>query len=526
MYDYVIVGAGSAGCVLAARLSEDPDVSVLLLEAGPPDTNQNIHVPLGYLQLGRTEVDWDLATAPEPFCDNRRIPLPRGRVLGGSSSINAMVYIRGNRADYDGWGIPGWSYDDLLPYFIRAEDNERGASAFHGVGGPLPVSDSRSRNPMTTAFAEAAVQAGHEANDDFNGERQDGFGTYQVTQRNGMRASAAVAYLHPAMERANLTVLPHMQVHRVLFEGTRAVGVAAAQLGQVSEFRAEREVILCGGAYHSPQLLMLSGIGPAEHLTMREVEVLLDAPAVGENLSDHPASYGVWTTPEPVSLLLALEPAALEEFEQSQSGPLTSNLAEGGGFLRLEPGAPAPDVQFHLAPVQIVDEGQSDPTAHGVWISPCLLQAESRGSVRLQNNDPTGKPVIRKNFYASERDTRLAVQAWRELEEIVRRPAMAKYCAEPFTVPASGSDEDVLAHIKRTTFAIYHPVGTCAMGSVVDAELRVVGAEALRVVDASVMPKVPRGNTNAPTIAIAERAADLIAGRTPAARAEAPEAVA
>ena len=517
MYDYVIVGAGSAGCVLAARLTEDPDVSVLVLESGPPDANQNIHVPLGYLQLGRTEIDWDLATAPEPFCDHRRIPLPRGRVLGGSSSMNAMVYIRGNRADYDGWGIPGWSYDDLLPYFIKAEDNERGASEFHGAGGPLPVSDSRSRNPMSIAFAEAGVEAGFPANDDFNGATQEGFGLYQVTQRNGMRASAAVAYLHPAMERPNLTVMPYMHVHRVLFEGNRAVGVVAAQLGQVNDFRAEREVILCGGAYHSPQLLMLSGVGPAEHLTMREIEVLLDQPQVGENLVDHPATYGVWTTPEPVSLLLALEPAALEEFERSQSGPLTSNLAEGGGFVRLGSGDGPPDVQFHIAPVQIVDEGQSDPTAHGLWISPCVLQQEARGSVRLQNNDPTGKPVIRNNFYATEQDTRLALDAWRLLEDITRRPALAKYCAESFTVPASGSDADALAHIKRTTFAIYHPVGTCAMGSVVDDELRVNGVEALRVVDASVMPMVPRGNTNAPVIAIAERAADLIRGTVPAA---------
>jgi choline dehydrogenase len=516
MYDYVIVGAGSAGCVLAARLTEDPDVSVLLLEAGPPDVNQNIHVPLGYLQLGRTEVDWDLATAPEPFCDNRRITLPRGRVLGGSSSINAMVYIRGNRADYDGWGMPGWSYDDLLPYFLRAEDNERGASEFHGAGGPLPVSDSRSGNPMSAAFAQAGVEAGFEANDDFNAAAQDGFGLYQLTQRNGMRASAAVAYLHPAMERPNLTVLPYMQVHRIVFEGTRAVGVVAAQLGQLTEHRAEREVILSAGAYHSPQLLMLSGVGPAEHLTMREIEVVLDQPQVGENLSDHPATYGVWTTPEPVSLLLALEPAALEEFEQSQSGPLTSNLAEGGGFVRMESGAPAPDVQFHVAPVQIVDEGMADPTAHGLWISPCLLQQEARGSVRLQNNDPTGKPVIRNDFYATEKDTRMACDAFRLMLEITRQPALRPYCAEPFTVPASGSEADVLAHVRRTTFAIYHPVGTCAMGTVVDDQLRVNGVEGLRVVDASVMPMVPRGNTNAPVIAVAERAADLIAERAAA----------
>src|SRR5436305_132838 len=443
MYDYVIVGAGSAGCVLAARLSEDPDVNVLLLESGPPDTNDNIHVPLGYLSLGRTEVDWDLETAPEPFCDSRRIKLPRGRVLGGSSSINAMVYIRGNRADYDGWGSPGWSYDDLLPYFIKAEDNERGASEFHGVGGPLPVSDSRSRNPMSAAFAAAGVEAGHPANHDFNGAEQEGFGIYQVTQRNGMRASTAVAYLHPAMDRPNLTVLPFMHVHRVLFEGTRAVGVVAAQLGQLSEYRAEREVILCGGAYNSPQLLMLSGVGPAEHLTMKEIEVVLDQPAVGENLIDHPATQAVWTTPEPVSLLLALEPAALEEFEQTQSGVLTSNLAEGGGFVRLGSGAPAPDTQFHIAPVQIVDEGMSDPEAHGLWISACLLNQEARGTVRLQNNDPTGKPVIRNNFYASERDMRLAVEAFELLMEITRQPALKPYCVDPFRVPESDWQEDV-----------------------------------------------------------------------------------
>jgi len=525
MYDYVIVGAGSAGCVLAARLSEDPDVNVLLLESGPPDSNDNIHVPLGYLSLGRTEVDWDLETAPEPFCDSRRIKIPRGRVLGGSSSINAMVYIRGNRADYDGWGIHGWSYDDLLPYFIKAEDNERGANEFHGVGGPLPVSDSRSKNPMVAAFAEAGVEAGHPANDDFNGAEQDGFGIYQVTQRNGMRASAAVAYLHPNMERPNLTVLPYMHVHKVLFEGTRAVGVVAAQLGQLNEYRAEREVILCGGAYGSPQLLMLSGVGPAEHLTLKEVEVVLDQPLVGENLIDHPATQAVWTTEEPVSLLLALEPEALEEFEQTQSGVLTSNLAEGGGFVRMESGAQAPDTQFHIAPVQIVDEGMSDPEAHGLWISACLLNQEARGTVRLQNNDPTGKPVIRNNFYSSERDMRLAVEGFELLMEIARQPALAKYCVDPFTVPASDSREDVAAHVRRTTFAIYHPVGTCAMGSVVDDQLRVNGLEGLRVVDASVMPMVPRGNTNAPTIAVAEKAADLIKGAVPAV-AETAEAAA
>jgi choline dehydrogenase len=520
MHDYVIVGAGSAGCVLAARLSEDPDVSVLLLEAGPPDANENIHVPLGYLQLAGTEVDWGYFTAPEPNCNGRRLPLPRGKVLGGSSSVNAMVYIRGNRFDYDGWGVQGWSWDDLFPYFLSSEDNERGVSQWHGVGGPLAVSDQRSGNRITPAFVDAAAEVGLPRNEDFNGAEQDGVGMYQVTQRGGMRASAAVSYLHPAMERPNLTVMPYMHVNRVLFDGQRAVGVEATQLGQVQELRAEREVILCGGSFNSPQLLMLSGVGPAEHLAMREVEVLLDQPAVGANLSDHACAYEVWTTPEPESLLLALEPAALEEFTATQTGPFASNLAESGGFARVEPAAPAPDVQFHVAPIQIVDEGLGDPQAHGVWVSVCLLTPHGRGSVRLASKDPTAKPIVRNEFYEEEADRERMVAALRLLEEICAQPAMQPYCAEPFTAPTGEGDDALRDHLAATTFPIYHPVGTCAIGSVVDAELRVEGLEGLRVVDASVMPTVPRGNTNAPTIAVAERAADLIRGAVPASAAE------
>ena len=306
--------------------------------------------------------------------------------------------------------------------------------------------------------------------------------------------------------------MPFMHVNRVLFEGTRAVGVEASQLGQAQELRAEREVILCGGAYNSPQLLMLSGVGPAEHLALREVEVLLDQPAVGENLSDHAAVFNVWTTPEPESLLRALEPAALEEFAASQTGPFASNLAESGGFARVEVGAPAPDVQFHVAPVQIVDEGMGDPQAHGVWVSPCLLTPGSRGSVRLGSADPTAKPIVRNDFYSAAEDMPRMVAAVRLMEEICAQPALRPYCAERFTAPAGESEEAICAHVARTTFPIYHPVGTCAIGSVVDADLRVQGLEGVRVVDASVMPTVPRGNTNAPVIAVAERAADLIKG--------------
>lgn len=515
VYDYVIVGAGSAGCVLASRLSEDPDVSVAVLEAGPPDVNQNIHVPLGYLKLGATEVDWDYHSAPEHECNGRRITLPRGRVLGGSSSINAMVYIRGNPRDYDDWGLPGWSWADLLPYFVRAEDNERGASGLHGAGGPLAVSEQRSGNSISRAFVEAGVQAGLARNDDFNGLAQDGVGLYQVTQSGGMRASAAVAYLHPAAQRPNLTVMPYTPVRRVLFDGRRAVGVEASQLGQALELRAQREVILSGGAYNSPQLLMLSGIGPAEHLAMREIEPLLDRPAVGQNLSDHPATQLVWMTPEPDSLLLALEPAALAEYEATQTGPFASNLAEAGGFARVGAGAPAPDVQFHVAPVHIVEEGMRDPEGHGVWVSPCLLTPSSRGSVRLASNDPTAKPIIHNAFYTRGEDMQRMVDALRLALEVCQQPAMRPYCTVPTNAPQGEDDAALREHAARTTFAVYHPVGTCRMGadadSVVDEQLRVRGVEGLRVVDASVMPTVPRGNTNAPTIAIAERAADLIA---------------
>jgi choline dehydrogenase len=521
MYDYVIVGAGSAGCVLAARLSEDPDVTVCLLEAGPPDTVENIHVPVQFGKLFKTQVDWDYSTAPEPFLDRRRIYLPRGRTLGGSSSMNAMIYIRGNRADYDGWrdgGAAGWGYDDLLPYFLRAEDNERGGSELHGAGGPLTVSEGRSRNPMTQAFLEAAVQAGHELNDDFNGPVQDGFGLYQLTQRGGRRCSTAVAYLHPVLSRENLHVETRVQAHRILFDGDRAVGVAGEQHGAPVEFRAEREVILAAGAYNSPQLLMLSGIGPAGHLMLRQIEPRVDLP-VGENLQDHPACGAAWTTTQPVSLLVAALPETaaghLEDFAQNGHGPLTSNVGEGGGFLRTRAASPAPDVQFHLLPVMFIDEGLEDPPDHGLLISVCVLKPESRGSVTLASADPTAKPVIRHNYFAAEADMRAMLDGLRALLELSRQDALRPYCETPHTYPEGEDEESLRAHARGHTQTIYHPAGTCPIGAVVDAHLSVLGVEGLRVVDASVMPSVVRGNTNAPTIAIAERASDLIRGQAP-----------
>jgi choline dehydrogenase len=449
--------------------------------------------------------------------------LPRGKTLGGSSSINAMVYIRGAREDYDAWrdaGNPGWGYDDLLPLFKRSEDNERGESYFHGTGGELSVCDSRSRNPMSEAWVEAATETGLPRNEDFNGGRQDGVGLYQVTQRDGMRWSTAAGFLRPALERPNLTLETNLHVHRLLIERGRAVGVAGARLGEPFEALADREVIVSAGAYNSPQLLMLSGVGPAEHLAMREIDVAVDLPGVGQNLQDHINSGVIYTTDQPVSLLLGMEPQHQQEFAEEGRGPLTSNVAEAGGFFRTRGDLPAPDLQFHAAPVMFVDEGLGDPVAHGVSFGACLLTPKSRGSVTLRSNDPSAKPWIRHAFLSDEDDVAVMLDGLRLTMDMARAPALSRYCKEAFVAPESTEPGALREHLGRRSQTLYHPVGTCAMGSVVDAELRVQGLEALRVVDASVMPAVPRGNTNAPTIAIAERAADLIRGRT-AAEAEA-----
>ena len=519
-YDYVIVGAGSAGCVLAYRLGESLDVKVAVIEAGPPDTDPEIHMPFAFGALLKSRVDWDLATEAEPGLAGRRTYVPRGRVLGGSSSLNAMIYVRGHRADYDSWaamGLDGWGYADVLPYFKRAEDNERGESYYHGVGGPLTVSDSRSMHLLADACIDAATEAGHEPNADHNGATQDGAGRFQVTQRDGRRCSTALAYLHPAVARGNVEVLTDTLATRVLFEGDRAVGVEVIRGNEIVEVRAEREVIVSCGAYHSPQLLLLSGIGPADELEPFGIAARADLP-VGRNLQDHPVAGMVWLTDEE-SLLTAMTPANVELFDKEGRGPLTSNVGESGVFLRTRSGLEAPDIQIIFGALMLHEEFLGPLLDHAWSVGPCLLTPESRGRVTLRSPVSHAKPRILHDYFATEGDRRSMIDGVRASLEIAAQPALRKVRRADFIAPPSDSDADILEFVQRHAHTVFHPVGTCAMGTVVDAELKVYGVEGLRVVDASVMPIVPRGNTNAPTIMVAEKASDLIRGLDPLPRA-------
>jgi choline dehydrogenase len=528
VYDYIIVGAGSAGCVLANRLSEDPANRVLLLEAGPSDWHPFIHMPAGLAKLvGKKGVNWDYTTAPEPGLGNRPLWWPRGKVLGGSSSINAMCYIRGNARDYDEWaelGAEGWQWDKVLPYFKRSEGNERGGSELHGGDGPLGVSDPRHKNPLSEVFLEAAAQAGYSPTEDFNGARQDGFGWYQTTTRDGARSSSAQAYLKPVRKRPNLKVITRATASRVTITDGRATGVVYSVDGKGSFHEvAAREVILSGGAINSPQLLMLSGIGPAAHLRQHGIDVVRDLPGVGGNLQDHLDVCTLQRCVRGLSYDQLSDVSVGLQYYLFKKGPGTSNIAETGGFLRSSLAEDErPDIQFHFVPAQLDDHGRNLLPGHGYTLHACGLHPRSRGRIHLASASAGDKVRIEAGYLSDPDgyDLKVMLEALRLSREILAQPAFAGYRGEELQPGAQVQDEkDLVDFIRRKAESIYHPVGTCRMGrvgdpdTVVDPQLRVIGVSGLRVVDASVMPKLVSGNTNAPTMMIAERAADLILGK-------------
>jgi choline dehydrogenase len=517
-HDYVVVGGGSAGAVLAARLSEDPEVRVLLLEAGPEPEADEISIPVAFSALFKTKWDWNYSTTEQKQLHGRRAYWPRMKALGGCSSMNAMIYIRGNRADYDAWrddfGAAGWGYDDVLPYFVRAEGNTRLGGPLHGQEGPLHVEDRVYTHELTHLWVESAVSAGMKPTDDFNGAEQEGAGLYQVTCNRGRRWSVNDAYLAPARPRTNLDVETGAFATRIEIEGDRAVAVTYRVRGSEVTARAGREVLLCGGAVNSPQLLMLSGVGPAAHLREHGIEVKADLAGVGQQLQDHPAVPMIWYTRGVSDLAEFNNLRSLVRWKVRGTGPLASNVGEGGGFLRTREDLPAPDMQYHVAPAGFYDNGLHEPTQRMFTAAPTLVGVRSRGSLRLRSADPAWSPAIDAAYFDDGADLDAMVAGMRRLWEICAQGPLARHLERPWQLPEDPSDEDFVEHARNQAQTLYHPVATCSMGSgedaVVDPELRVRGVDGLRVVDASVMPVVPSGNTNAPTIMVAEKAAHLI----------------
>jgi choline dehydrogenase-like flavoprotein len=521
--DFIVVGAGSAGCAVAARLSEDPATRVLLLEAGGEDRNRWIHIPLGF---GKTfadpSVNWCYETEPDPGASNRRVFWPRGKVLGGSSSINGMVYIRGQAEDFDHWrqlGNTGWSFEDVLPYFRRSEHQTRGADAFHGTGGPLCVSDV-AKHPICEAFVAATTELGFPRNDDFNGASQDGVGYHQTTTRNGKRCSTAVGYLRPAMQRANLRVITEALTEKIVFEGRRATGVTFLQNGRAITAHAAREVILCGGAVNSPQLLMLSGIGPQEELAGFGIPVVRHLPGVGKSLQDHYSApiklrCKLPITVNDVMLSNARKLKAGLEYYMLHRGPLSMISSPAALFARTRPELASPDVKISISPFSAERPQDGLHRFSGFTSIAYQLRPESRGEIKLKSPDPCDAPAVYPNYLATETDQRTIVAGLKLIRRILATSRMqALIDAEFQPGPAVESEEELLDYARRRGGTVYHPTSTCKMGNdplaVVDAELRVHAIAGLRVADASIMPTVVSGNTNAATIMIGEKVADMV----------------
>ena len=517
--DYIVVGAGSAGCAVASRLSEDETCTVLLLEAGGPDSDRNIHIPARFSDLFHTEVDWDYETAPQPGLNNRREYVPRGKVFGGTSSMNAMVYQRGHPSDYDGWaarGNEGWAYDDLLPFFRKMQHQERGESEHHGVGGPINVADPQDPNPLSRAFVEAGLELGYARNADFNDGDQEGFGIYQVTQKRGQRHSAAVGYLRPALERDNFRAIPFAQVVRLEFERSRCLGVQYWQEGSLKSARANAEVIVCGGAINSPQLLLLSGIGSADQLAQFDIRPIIDLPGVGQNLMDHIQVPLAYHCAKPVSLAGKDAPEQVRRYHDERMGPLTSNLGESGGFVKLDPEAEAPELQYHFGPDWFIRHGFETPTGHGFTILVGLVGTKSVGELKLLSNDPFDRPHIDFGCLNKEADVQVLLAGMKLGRKIALASPFEPYRGAEFLPGDKVTDEAELIHfIREFATTIYHPAGSCKMGrdknAVVDERLRLRGIDGLRVADASIMPHIINANTNAPCIMIGEKAAAMIA---------------
>lgn len=519
MYDYIIVGAGSAGCVLANRLSANPNTTVLLLEAGGRDWNPFIHMPAGLARLvTQTGVNWNYVTTPQGQLNNRELYWPRGKVLGGSSSINAMCYIRGQAEDYDHWaelGNSGWRYADVLPYFIKSENNQRGADVYHGDNGPQHVSDLRHTNDLSHVFVEAGQQLGFAQNTDFNGAKQGGFGIYQVTQKNGRRCSTAVGYLDPVRERANLTIRIRAHSEKILFDGKRATGVRYLHQGEQVTAHAGR-VILAAGAVNSPQLLQLSGIGSAAHLAEHAIDLVQDLPGVGENLQDHLDVCVLHACNKSITYDHPNEIAIGMKYWMTHSGMGSSNVAEAGAFVASSMSSDLrPDIQMHFVPAQLDDHGRNRLSGHGMTIHSCFLRPHSRGTVKLASNDPHTSPLMNANYLDDQRDIDVLIEGAKLSREIFATDAFSDYRAGE-TLPGKNTktDDQWVEFIRQKAETIYHPVGTCKMGNddmaVVDQNLNVHGISGLSVVDASIMPTLVSGNTNAPTIMIAEKTADYL----------------